>query len=243
MVHCCACLNSQYSPVTRCKIFARGKISPLFLTAKFSPRNSPLPKSPPPCTIVPLSSCAAALLLLCCHRSAHAPPEPGEPQLLQPGTVSDSCDMSLASLSNSSSALLADSSLSDTSLQRDPPTHIVITRMLSRASASLRSKLQALLDRITGTAMGEDERKSIICGAGRGGNSGKITFEPHLLGLSKVFWMLIPFVPSWSPLTRMTRAGHCTEPFTPNTHCRTGRLYDNSLSPSEGISFWLCRTV
>ena len=43
-----ACLNSQYSPVTRCKNFASGKISPLFLTAKFSPRNSPLLKSPPP---------------------------------------------------------------------------------------------------------------------------------------------------------------------------------------------------
>ena len=48
LVHRCACLNSHYSPVTRCKNFARGKISPLFLTAKFSPRNSPLPKSPPP---------------------------------------------------------------------------------------------------------------------------------------------------------------------------------------------------
>ena len=48
LVHRCACLNSQYSPVTRCKNFDRGKISPLFLTAKFSPRNYPLPKSPPP---------------------------------------------------------------------------------------------------------------------------------------------------------------------------------------------------
>ena len=28
--------------------FRQGKISPLFLTAKFSPRNSPLAKSPPP---------------------------------------------------------------------------------------------------------------------------------------------------------------------------------------------------
>ena len=48
LVHRCACLNSQYSPVTRCKNFDRGKISPLFLTTKFSLRNSPLPKFPPP---------------------------------------------------------------------------------------------------------------------------------------------------------------------------------------------------
>ena len=52
LVHRCAYLNSQYSPVTHCKNFARGKISPLFLTAKFSPRNSPLPKPPPPTVFI-----------------------------------------------------------------------------------------------------------------------------------------------------------------------------------------------
>ena len=30
--------------------FRQGKFSPLFLTAKFSPRNSPLANPPPPCT-------------------------------------------------------------------------------------------------------------------------------------------------------------------------------------------------